>query len=345
MIHVYHKPAVSMMHQRLTASIAVGALARPKNMLCSRELGQDIGLRRKYLALWLDTYDEDILRAVAEMVVGRQLPSLPLCHDEIAQAETVLHPHKQRRDLAGFLETFFVEVRDLHASGSETDQGTQRWQQTVLRSLTLIWILDQVKMSCMVPGRLFKKRSPRKTSKSIVHAMVALLLPYIGDIGRTLKHLEYEVRHGQDPLDEVHYYIENIAVDLRSGILLTRLVEILLFENARKHIEEIRECVITRGEGQCTRGTPALSRIGQRQAKTLSRQLVMPCVSRAQKLHNVHIALSALEIYGELDSTPIAAQDVVDGHREKTLDLLWYILSVHALGHLVDWTPLIADIH
>ncbi|UYV80367.1 ASPM, partial [Cordylochernes scorpioides] len=58
----------------------------------------------------------------------------------------------------------------------------------------------------------------------------------------------------------------------------------------------------------------------------LSSKLRVPAISRLQKVHNVELALSALKESGlELSST-IQPPDIVDGHREKTLELLWTIL-------------------
>jgi abnormal spindle-like microcephaly-associated protein len=62
------------------------------------------------------------------------------------------------------------------------------------------------------------------------------------------------------------------------------------------------------------------------QNRTLSRELRVPAVSRLQKIHNVDVALSALKDAGYVLTGNITAKDITDGHREKTLSLLWQII-------------------
>jgi abnormal spindle-like microcephaly-associated protein len=60
-------------------------------------------------------------------------------------------------------------------------------------------------------------------------------------------------------------------------------------------------------------------------------------------LYNVQIALGALE---PVDiARGIAPEDIVHGHREKTLNLIWTLISSYdGLSCLVDWKLLAADI-
>ena len=62
------------------------------------------------------------------------------------------------------------------------------------------------------------------------------------------------------------------------------------------------------------------------QNRTLSDELRVPPVSRLQKIHNVDVALSALKDAGYALTGNITAKDISDGHREKTLSLLWQII-------------------
>jgi abnormal spindle-like microcephaly-associated protein len=62
------------------------------------------------------------------------------------------------------------------------------------------------------------------------------------------------------------------------------------------------------------------------QNRKLSNELRVPPVSRLQKIHNVDVALSALKDTGYVLSGNITAKDISDGHREKTLSLLWQII-------------------
>jgi len=62
------------------------------------------------------------------------------------------------------------------------------------------------------------------------------------------------------------------------------------------------------------------------QKRTLSNELRVPPVSRLQKIHNVDVALLALKDVGYVLTGNIIAKDIADGHREKTLSLLWQII-------------------
>lgn len=52
----------------------------------------------------------------------------------------------------------------------------------------------------------------------------------------------------------------------------------------------------------------------------------IPAISRLQKIHNVDLALKALEAADYKILGDITSRDIADGHREKTLSLLWQII-------------------
>lgn len=56
-----------------------------------------------------------------------------------------------------------------------------------------------------------------------------MIHPSFGDTYRLLGSTIYRIHHVQHPSSEFSYNIENIAADLRDGLRLTRLVEILLY--------------------------------------------------------------------------------------------------------------------
>ncbi|KAK7878782.1 hypothetical protein WMY93_030892 [Mugilogobius chulae] len=63
---------------------------------------------------------------------------------------------------------------------------------------------------------------------------------------------------------------------------------------------------------------------------SLSLKLRLPAISRLQKVHNVDLALQVLKKKGvdlkDEHGSAIDSRDIVDGHREKTLALLWKIM-------------------
>jgi len=355
MIDIYHRPNVTLLHQRLQASLLYGALCRPKGMPSTPEPARDIGLRKRFLSLWLDNYEENALRAAAEVVVGRQVPKTTgSLQQALDSSERILDPAKGRRALIGFLDTFFVSVEDADGAGSEDRDANgadeRRWRKTVLRSLMLVWLLDQGKTGGAVSGCLFKRSSALKTSVSVLHALSSMLIPSIGDITRPLRHLDYTVDHVQDPLEEVKYHIDNIALDFRNGIFLARMVEILLFSSKQQPKESTDvDVTLTITLPDTTTLVSALYRSddGSDCPNVLSQHLKLPCLGRAQKISNVQVALSALSGHsgpaGNLIGD-ITADDIVDGHREKTLALLWSLVSRHGLTQLIDWKDLITAI-
>ena len=347
MIDKYHQPSVTRLYKRLQASLTYGALSRPRDAPRPPNPALDIGLRKRFLSLWLDSYNQESLHTAAEVIFGHQLPS----HLRgSASDDGNLDPHRGRRTLIGFLETFLVDVEDVEELDEERgDDPNVRWRKTVLRSFMLIWLLDQAKASGVIDGCLFKATSLRKTSVSVIHTLVSMLVLSIGDIMRVLRHLDYEVSRIQDPLDEVHYRIENIAVDLRDGVLLTRLVELLLFtpKVSRTDDRAANEATVTFRMPDFTILESVLhSSPGLPCPRPLSQHLRMPCLGRVQKMYNIEIAVSALRDHGKLGDSAldITAVDIVDGHREKTLSLLWSLVSTHGLEQLVNFEDLAADI-
>ncbi|KAK3706815.1 hypothetical protein LTR37_012494 [Vermiconidia calcicola] len=347
LIAIYHQPSVTTLYRRLQASLLYGALSRPKDAPSPPDPARDIGLRKRFLGLWLDSYSQKSLLAAAEVVFGHQLPKR--ASSTSAAQEGTLDPHEGRRTLIGFLETFLIEVEDVeHPKVERGDDPNSRWRKMVLRSMMLIWLLDQAKATQSVNGCLFKSTSHRKTSTAMLQAVAGLLVPSVGDVLRVLRHLDLGVCHVQDPLDEVHYRIDSIAVDLRNGVLLTRLVELLLFSsNNTSGVDAAVDSTITVQLPDQTVVESALFDLdGARYPRLLSQHLRLPCLGRAQKLFNVELAISALRNHGRFGDTAfdITADDIVDGHRERTLSLLWSLVSDHGLEQLVDFEELIADI-
>ncbi|CAK3989236.1 abnormal spindle-like microcephaly-associated homolog [Lecanosticta acicola] len=354
MIDIYHQPDVAIMHKRLQASLVYGALSKPKGTSATSDLRHDIGLRKRFVNLWLESYNQEVLRAAAEVVVGKQIPRRNSASQySIEESERILDPVTDRRDLIAFLETFLVHVSDLDLAeslgyGEAQSLETMRWRKTMERSFMLIWLLDQAKTSELVSVTLFKSRSKHKSSASLLRTLSAMLLPAVGDIVRTVKQLDYQVSHGQDPLDEVAYRIENLAVDLRDGILLTHLVETLLYSRQADHGmagDDNATVTVTLPDAAIIQSdyyTPD----NFRNTRMLSQHLRMPCLGHAQQAFNVQVALSALACW-DVDAAnvvgDVTADDIVHGHREKTLSLLWSLVSVYGLDHLIDWKELAVD--
>ncbi|XP_048458010.1 abnormal spindle-like microcephaly-associated protein [Rhincodon typus] len=263
-----------------------------------RYLWKDVGERQKILK-WLLSYNPLWLRIGLECVFGELIP-LESNSDVIGLARFILNRLLWNSDItAAFRHPTVPHLyRDEHQEVLA--------QFTLKKFLLLVWFLDCAKQSRLIDHDpcLFCKDAEFKTSKDLLLAFSRDFLSGEGDISRHLGYFGLTVSHFQTPLHEFNFAVTNIAVDLRCGIRLVRAVELL------------------------TRNWK------------LSKQLRVPAISRLQKLHNVDVALNALKTRGadlrdEHDNV-IDSRDIVDGHREKTLSLLWGIIFAFQVEILLN---------
>ncbi|KAK2765320.1 hypothetical protein FQN54_008164 [Arachnomyces sp. PD_36] len=344
---VYQDPSFSLLYKRLQASLLYGALAIPKDLIPRGDrLKNDLGLKRTFLKLWLDTYDLLSLKAVAETVVGRKMivqeTISKVSSDNPSSSPAQKDKRALKRTLESFLETFLLQNKDAEhnpngSKGGETGAAGWAYRRTVLRSLLMIILLDKARLcpELSLPRCLFAPSSPHKSSEAVLQALGHLLLPTIGDITRPLSHLDYNLQYKQHPLQEYEYKINNLAVDLRDGVLVTRLVELLLYPSASFLAEHQQD----RDETVAMPTGEILSLLQGEHDWPLSQHLKFPCMSRAAKLFNVQISLSALSgVKGVgVIVQDIRPEDIVDGYREKTIALLWGLVGKWGLEGLLDW--------
>ena len=336
LFETYQDPGFALLNKRIHASLLYGALSVPRDVLAkASRLWADLGLKERFASLWLDTYDLDMLQAGLEVVIGREcLRSPRTSHVEAANANVTVKL-SSRRALRTYIETFLLRNEDATPESKEFGRDSWSYQRTIQRSLMLIKLLDKARTTAEGTTSLFLSASPHKSSKQVGQALVQMLNPSIGDVMRILSHVDYFVCHKQYPLEEFSYHVDKLAVDLRDGVRLTRLVELLLFPSA-SHLSHVRDndgttrVVMPDGE------TLALDQ-GERDWP-LSQHLKFPCLGRAPKLYNVQLALSALSgVRGQSNVVKdICAEDIVDGFREKTVALLWAMAGKWGLGALID---------
>lgn len=329
LLQMYGSPENAVLYKRMQAALLYGALSAPTEVLKSAsQLSADLGKKNAFVSLWLDTYDLTCLRAAMEVVVGRQCSICEKDH------------HASRHSVRQFIEAFLIRDEDGRPGSEFYTAGREAWSyhRTLLRSMMVIKILDMVKTTLpqVVSGCLFRSTSTYKTSAGVVRGLFQLLNPSAGDPIRALSHIGYNVTHEQYPLQEYAYRVDNLAVDLRDGVRLTRLVELLLYPSASGLGDNVQDI-----DSTTTVALPTgeeLSLVDGPTQWPLSQHLKFPCASRAAKMYNVQIALSALQgvqgIAGLVQN--VQAEDIVDGHREKTVKLLWGLTSKWGLGSLID---------
>lgn len=313
LLDVYQTAHATTMLARLRAAIQVGGLKIPDSALDSSDPTKDIGLRRGYMSLFLSTFSQKLLKVAAEVVVGKTIPTttdVPSTSPGLIAAEKILDVHNSRRTLTAFLETFFVRADDLivKPSSNHHEIQRQRHDKRLLRSLLLVWVLDQAKHSCNTKPLLFRRTSTHRSTSSVLQSLAALLVPSLGDTSRALRHSGYALMHTQPPLDEIAHQVKNLAIDLRDGTILARLADVL----------------------SAGSGSPYLQRLS------------IPCHARAKKLANVDIVLGALSVDYRLERLPSSVA-IVDGHRENTVSLLWSLIANFALEKMIDWKYLAKD--
>ena len=275
-------------------------------------------------------------------MVGRQLSNVRTLSVTVRRGReqrVTREPHALRT----FLEVFLIRNEDsarrrLGDSATKTGLASSRClrQRTILRSLMLILLLDMAKHTKIISSRLFHPSSPYKSSRSVLNALAKMLLPSVGDVPRALRHLNYSVQHTQYLLQEYGYKITNLAIDMRDGVRLTHLVELLLHSSASRFWQPDDGNVMTPA------GEIPIASLKQGDFWMVSSHLILPCPARSQKIYNVQIALDALRAVNAFRSLVkgLTADDVVDGYREKTVGLLWALVSQLGLSTLVNWKEL-----
>jgi len=281
-----------------------------------KDVFKDLGLRKLVIDLLL-SYNQVWLKIGLETVLGKELPG--------------------GRGLRKVIVNNFLSDTELNETFKETKRGlfdenpeykSQMRRLTLRRFLMLVIFLDRAKIASVIdhPSCLFEITSGVKSSNDVLIAFAKEFLSGEGNIIRHLQHsCGYQVFHVQTVLDEFDFKVEHLATDLRDGLRLTRAVELLTGNKER----------------------------------TLSNKLRAPAVSRLQKLHNVGLALNELERNGISLQTSvkfsalnksnlvdvISNKDIVDGHRQKTLALLWKMIAKWKVSLIVPLADLKDEIH
>ena len=324
------QPRLVQLHQRLEASLQFGSLALPKGDSPAARLQSDIAIRSQFIDLWVGAYKHKILSAAIEAIAGHGLTDQyslsSLKSQSRASVETFLLSHED------------VGQRDQESKGAPL--VTSSWQRTIGRSLMIILLLDRARQAGIIDVPIFNRHSRFKSSRAVLLGLDSLLRPSWSNVGRALTHLEYHLDHTQHPLAEFDYTVRNLAVDLRDGVRLTRLTEVLFGETI---VDPTSESVPTSRQAE----KPSSGEIKNTTSPLrLSQKLRYPSSGKAAKLQNVQIALNVITEFDCISAFPrdITAMDIVEGHREWTLLLLWFLLHEKAFCSLIDRSDLMNEI-
>lgn len=168
--------------------------------------------------------------------------------------------------------------------------------------LLLVVFLDGAKLNQAIGSsvRLFNKNGLIKSSKAFLHILCRDYIHGIGNLTKHLAQVGVSVSFEQNPLDELEFSVSNLAIDLRDGVRLGKLAEIL------GKTDDVLD------------------------------QMRLPAISRLQKVHNVGLALSALAKLDIPTVSEIHPNYIVDGHRPQVLKMLWSIMTSFKLCTLLD---------
>ena len=341
---LYGSDSIVLTYKRIQSALLFGALSLPYEALArASRLYNDLGARKAFTDLWLNTYDNALLQTALEVVIGR-LVLLPASTSSNSRSPSSEEPQRSKA-IRVFLETFLLRNEENPESDTAA-ASSHPLQRSLLRSLMLVKLLDMAgeDTSLHKQANLFQGPSQHKTSESVLVALMQMLNPSAGQPIRPLAHLGYSLSYSQYALEEYQYTIHKLAVDIRDGVRLTRLVELLLYRSASRHVVHDRDTDAT--ATLCMPTGECLSLVDGEADWPLSQHLKLPCISRATKLFNVQIALSALQAVKGMEvlTQNISAEDIVDGFREKTVKLIWGLTSKWGLGGLVDWSDVKSEI-
>ena len=301
-----------------------------------RHLHADLGLQQQLMDILL-SYHPIWLRIGLETIFNEILPMKSV--DDFSTLSKFIHQRmffhsamaSQLSSTSGILnvDVFQVEMQRLF----------------LCRFLVLVLLLDVCKQNSILPEDvcLFNKESSIKSSQDVLTLFAQKILSGEGNILRHLKFLGFQVVYRQSALEEFDFKTRDLSQDLRDGLRLCRLIEKL------------------KGDGT-----------------SLCKQLRLPAETMSQKLYNVGVALEALKEAGvslhdflsnraeesvQLDDMGassasivglpktsriskhvIEAKDIVGGNRQRTLGLLWKIISHWQIPCLVNVTTLKEEI-
>ena len=324
LLSFYQQPSTLLLYRKVQASLKCGSLqASGKSYGCCR-VQTDLELRTRFRRLWIDTYDLQLLRIAMEVVVSRQIGSYT---DSMGARNSTQGRRQLKRDISSFIDAYFLGGDHgglpIPSIISESQTPDTPWQHLMLRCLMVIYLLDNSVVLTASATNLFQFSSKFKSTQAVLVELGTLFQPAAGSIVRPLVQLGYRFSHEQLPLAEYQYRIDNLATDLRDGVRLAFIVDMLLLPapSLVKGPEKIA----------CTIGSP-------KRHLPLLHRMKFPCESRALKLYNVQITLTALQDIPELAIVldQFDAKDVVDGHREKSMMLLWALVGKWGLSYMID---------
>ena len=279
---------------QLKAAIDAGRF----NVKADSSFGFDVRIRDRCIDLVM-AYHPAWLRAGLETVFGEEIQRM-----DASQRDDVLRTFVATR-LMHDAETEAMFKADQH---NEMRAAMSRF--TMFKFLSLALFLDHAKTAGILEAdpHLFRVESTVKRSTDMIMDFCKDALSGGGDIIRELRLVEYSVKHQQTALQEVNWDVQDLSTDLRDGVRLCKLVEILTGDSGP---------------------------IGH---------VKVPANSTAAKKFNVTMVIDAFKAKGLPLHLCANTADIVSGHRERTLAMVWRVMCHWKIMDMIDGEGLEAEI-
>lgn len=306
-VHLLHHSNLAVVIKSIEGEVVEGRLT----VRSDRDVHADLGLQEGLFEI-LFCYEYQWLRLGLEVVFG-QVISIPMSKAASTSKMSAMKRSaipcvsgcsKWKAALKSFIQDYLLSDTTITTKKQFDKQkllyvAQERKMKELLRRhllkkfFAVVCFLDTARTTeLMAKACLFQSNAEYKSSSEVIAAFCRLFLKGEGDITRHLMSIGCKLHFVQSYVDEFDYRLSSMTTELRDGVRLVKLMDLLT------------------------------------KSRDLCQQLRVPAVSRLQKLHNVSLVLNRL--YRPTDPRPDAKQ-IVDGHRDMTLMLLWKILYTYEL--------------
>lgn len=268
-----------------------------------RDIHSDVGLQKSLFEL-IFSYELPYLKLALEVVFNEVVElkgnhSHRVCQSGDKHWTKAIKMFIQKKILDSEMIRSRWTTQKLMYEANKKEQKRQLCAHFVQKFLELVLVLDVLRVKKFLNSpALFLASSEHKSSSDVLHRFCMEYLSAQGNLVKTLQHHGYQVSFKQEFCDEYQYEVSQIAVDLRDGVRLAKLVDILSKED------------------------------------DLCGQLRVPPNTLSQKRHNVSLVFEKL--FGGDVEPGLSVNGIVEGTREETLLLLWKILYKFELRTLVE---------
>lgn len=159
--------------------------------------------------------------------------------------------------------------------------------------MILVYFLDSAKKNLLLfdDPCLFEKSSSIKSSEQVLISLCQDCFSMQKSAIKPLASKGISVSHVQHPIDEYDWHVKNLAVDLKDGVCLAKLIDTLTTN---------------------TSGLISLMRL--------------PVLTKHHNIYNVNYVLAALRQLGVRNISDITTAHIVAAHKPRILQLLWSII-------------------